>query len=244
MHRHSLMVVLTGKLLAVTGLAMTGNAAEEAEPAPVGQRADQQIAISVQLVEVNRTKLQMLGVDLLTPEDEGDEDASFRLSRLDKEAEQKLAKLLNLLSDQKLVRTLAAPTVTTMPGRQASFEVGENTEAQWRGQRLPYFIGTKLDVLPQVLEGGRIQVELDLRFSEPAPASRQTDDARPRYHVVSIEKTLETASGQMCVSNGHLRCQRQGVRYSVLLLVKSELVAAPPPGGPERVAESLDTKRE
>jgi pilus assembly protein CpaC len=117
--------------------------------------------------------------------------------------------VLKALEKDGLARVLAAPMVVTVSGRPSYFQVGAEIPVGSPGegsssQVEQKFVGTRMDIVPTVLEGGRIRLEVRLRVTEVAPtptplaASRQN----PALRTWAVDTAVEMQSGHTAILGG------------------------------------------
>jgi len=121
----------------------------------------------------------------------------------------KFLSMLPVLEKDGLARVLAAPTLVTVSGHPASLQVGAEVPAggQAEGKSTESegnFAGTRLDLVPTVLEGGRIRLEFRLRVTEvdPAHANVAAGDRKPTMRTWGVSTAVEMRSGQTAVLGG------------------------------------------
>ena len=190
----SLLQAAAALLLAACGVLRAEPPAEKT-PRPA---AKQSVTVEVTVIEVNRTKLRALGFDwdLLArganpPPDVPDVN-NFKFASV-----KQLEGFLQALRQYDLAKVISEPTLVTLSGRAASLAVGH----------------TKLDVVPIVLESGRISVEHRLELDHAGG-------------VLKSQSAIEVDPGQPVIA-GHLRSQQKDAAGKVtettlLVLVRAD----------------------
>jgi pilus assembly protein CpaC len=187
----------------------------------------QQVLLHTRIMEVSRTKLRELGVDLswtdgarqITNTPVGADSITNIFSGDEFEA------LINALRQQELVKFLAEPTVVATHGRPSRFTVGG---------KVPYIIpsgngqvqvayeefGTSVDFLPFVVGPGRVRLEVRPEVKEP-DESRQIEAAGilvPGFSQRYVETAVELQAGQTFAIAGLLQSKTEGTTRSTPLL--------------------------
>jgi len=125
------------------------------------------------------------------------------------EKQDKFLSVLQALQKDGLGRVLAEPRLVTVSGRPAFLQVGAEipigSEGEDRSREVERkFAGTRVDIVPTVLDGGRIRLEVRLRVTEVDPA--QTPLAAGRQNPVlrtwAVDTAVEMQSGQTAVLGG------------------------------------------
>jgi len=171
----------------------------------------QQIMLKVKVMEVSRTKLRALGVDW--DQMSGASLVSSSVASVSSAAEtfrfgvvdggDSFFAVLEALQQNNLSKILADPTITTVSGRPAHFNVGGELPIivpSGLGQTTVKYkkFGTQVDFLPIVLGNGNIRLEVRPRVSE-------IDDTRsvtisgftvPALKVREVDTGVELKSGQ------------------------------------------------
>ncbi|WP_028095605.1 type II and III secretion system protein family protein [Pseudodonghicola xiamenensis] len=110
--------------------------------------------------------------------------------------------LLNALSQRGLVSILSEPNLTARSGETANFlaggqipyRMGTDDNDNATVQLQPY--GVELQFTPVVLDGGRIEIELETKVSEIDKANSDSTDVGPALTERSASTTVEVGSGQ------------------------------------------------
>jgi len=196
-----------------------------------------QVLVRVKLIEAARTKLERLGFDFAQIRDgrvsryRSLADAAFadqqpsavvagselRFGVVGKQ--DKLFSVLKALSKDDLVRVLAAPNLVTVSGRPSYFQVGAEVPFGIPGdggssQIEQKFAGTRMDISPTVLDGGRIRLEVRLRVSEVAPMPVPVfPGALPALRTWAVDTAVELEPGQTLIAGGLV--QKRVVSHTV-----------------------------
>jgi Flp pilus assembly secretin CpaC len=109
--------------------------------------AAQSITVEVTVIEVNRTKLRALGFDWDLVKNGGRSDVADLVT-----TQKQLDGFMQALQQYNMANVLCRPKLMTLSGRPASLAIGDHL---------------RLDVVPIVLESGRIRVEHRLELAEP-----------------------------------------------------------------------------
>lgn len=197
MHRPSLSVAVFG-VLSLAFVPPWG----AAEDAP---KKVQRVFVEVCVAEVSVAKLRALGFDwgsILESANQTDDEAQDLLSFVD------------TLAKDNLARILCHPQLTTISGRTASFHV---SDAQ--GQ------GTRLDVVPQVLDTQKIQLQFRIDLTPPKPDAGQANDG-PATRQLVLDTATELEPGKTCcISETRARHSKDGkmVETATLVLVRADV---------------------
>jgi len=147
-----------------------------------------------------------------TPEQEKESLASAarsmaRFRVVDKQ--DKFLSALQALEKDGLVRVLAEPRLVTVSGRPASLQVGAEIPMGSEGednssQAERKFAGTRVDLVPTVLDGGRIRLEVRLRVTEVDPTHTTLVAGRgnPALRTWAVDTAVEMQSGDMAILGG------------------------------------------
>jgi Flp pilus assembly secretin CpaC len=156
--------------------------------------SDKTVHLHVKIMEVQVTKMRKLGLDF--------EFESFTDSAAIKE-------FLAALQESKLVKVLAEPTLITVSGRPASFSSGGEfpviVPQEQGGVAIEYRqFGTRLDCVAEILDSGRLRVELRPSVSEIDPSRSVTiqDRSVPGLRTHWVDTALEMEPGQTVFLSG------------------------------------------
>ncbi|MEM6364132.1 MAG: pilus assembly protein N-terminal domain-containing protein, partial [Planctomycetota bacterium] len=196
----------------------------------------QQVLMHTKILEVSRTKLRKLGVDLVFADDNFNVlngpssllnvagNATPGATALGSVSTGRMSingnfeSLLEALQQDNLVKLLAEPTVVATHGRPARFTVGG---------RVPYIIpaganqfqvayedyGTSIDFLPFVIGPGRIRLEVRPEVSEPDEVRgiRLDNTIVPAFTTRYVETAVEMQAGQTFALAGLLQSRSESI---------------------------------
>lgn len=187
------------------------------------------IQLQTQVMEVSRTKLRALGVDmeLLDGNDlirstigSVASTETFRWSVVD--GTTSFAMQLEALRRNNLVKVLASPTLTAVDGRPASFNVGGEIpilvpsglgmiSVQYRE------FGTRLDYVAKVLGNGRIYLEVRPYVSEidPTRSVELSGVSVPGLRSRFLETGVELNAGQTLALGGLLQVRTEVINSGI-----------------------------
>lgn len=199
----------------------------------------QQVLLKVRVMEVNRTKLQSLGMDfsitssnpnsffnslaggILTKTEEGLRSPSATVDFGIVSNGNTFWGAIEALQQNNLAKTLASPTLVTVSGRPASFNAGGEIFFQVGGGIAGFTVqsedfGTQIDFLPIVLGNGRIRLEVRPKISEidrSAPVGNELFRTKVSY----VDTGVEMQAGQTLALAGliqtRVRAQKRGLPY-------------------------------
>lgn len=203
----------------------------------------QQVLLHVRVMEVSRTKLRSLGFDFakltgsnmvtsgisgLLPVDLKETVASNVIGKNVAEnlfsfqivqGSSSFLGLLEALRDDKLLKILAEPTLVTISGRPASFNVGGEIPIlvpQSLGTSSIEYkrYGTQLDFVPIVLGNGKIRLEVRPKISELDPASGIVLSGInvPGLRSREVETGVEMNAGQTLAIAGLVQTRQETFR--------------------------------
>lgn len=195
----------------------------------------QQILLHTRIMEVSRTKLRELGIDMTwldgarlvtsTPVGITRQTATNIFSG------DEFTMFIRALRQQDLIKFLAEPTVVATHGRPARFTVGG---------RVPYIVpsglgvvsveyeeyGTSVDFLPFVVGPGRIRLEVRPEVKEPDPTLSIVANGinvtafKQRY----VETAVELQAGQTFAIAGLLQSKTESTTVATPLLGEIPLI--------------------
>jgi pilus assembly protein CpaC len=193
----------------------------------------QQVLLHTKIMEVSRTKLRQLGVDLAILDDNfgllsgpsgildvaaGTENGITPLgdTNLRLNVNGNFEALMNALEEQRLVKLLAEPTVVATHGRPARFTVGGRIPTIIPGQNGQVQVtyedyGTSIDFLPFIVGPGRIRLEVRPEVSEP-DASRAITLSGTNVTAFTtryVETAVEMQAGQTFALAGLLQSRTE-----------------------------------
>jgi Flp pilus assembly secretin CpaC len=165
----------------------------------------QQVLVQVKLLEISRSSLRKLGFDSAKFSELAGVGSDFRVF----DDVKKLDASLEALRQDGLIRVLAEPTLVTLSGRPAAIHCGGEvpvpvSQAPGNVSIEHRKLGTEVDLLPIVLEGGRVRIEIRARHSELDPALnvRHGDRTVPGVRTCQIETAVEIQAGKTLVLGG------------------------------------------
>jgi Flp pilus assembly secretin CpaC len=184
------------------------------------QAGPKQISLNCRVVEVSHGKLKALASYLQKTHREGLAQAmagpigavdskplvageSFSLTIVPRQDELNAA-IANLQSN-RLLKVLADPVLVTLDGRRARFVSGGQFPVVTHDDgeaALEYkHYGTEVDVLPTLLGGDKVKLQLHMRISQRSDETDENGDAALR-NVREIATTAEVPFGQTLVLGG------------------------------------------
>ena len=195
----------------------------------------QQVLLHTRIMEVSRTKLRELGVDLSWT-DGARRATNTPVGIIDPTnifSGDEFTAVIRALRQQDLIKFLAEPTVIATHGRPARFTVGG---------RVPYIVpsgngqvsveyeeyGTSVDFLPFVVGPGRIRLEVRPEVKEPDPtlsieaANINVTAFKQRY----VETAVELQAGQTFAIAGLLQSRSESTSKATPLLGEIPLIGA------------------
>jgi pilus assembly protein CpaC len=185
-------------------------------------KAQDQVLVKVQVLELSLSKLRLLGFDLAALDREsqgaladllgpassnGNRRESFHLQNVDAKT---VIGLMQALKQEKLVKVLAEPSLVTVDGRPASYLVGGEVgvpAAPKSGRpsaREFRNIGTQIDFLPTLLGDDKLKFEIRARVSQLDPALDRVvnGETYPGVRSVEVDTGLSMSFGQTAVIAG------------------------------------------
>ncbi|MCO8121773.1 pilus assembly protein N-terminal domain-containing protein [Stieleria sp. TO1_6] len=197
----------------------------------------QQVLLHTRIMEVSRTKLRELGVDLSWTDGSRIVDnlpvgIPFNNATNVFQGDEFTA-LVNALRQQDLIKFLAEPTVVATHGRPARFTVGGS---------VPYIVpsgnntvtvkyeeyGTSVDFLPFVVGPGRVRLEIRPEVKEPDPSlSISASDInvtafRQRY----VDTAVELQAGQTFAIAGLLQSRAESTTKATPFIGELPVIGA------------------
>ena len=177
----------------------------------------QKVLLHVKVMEVSRTKLRAAGFDwaqlssgsFITQSSSGllqapgvltgNTGATYRFGIVDGGSQ--FYGFLELLQQKDLAKLMAEPTLTTLSGRPASFNVGGEvpiplqqalgvTTVEYRE------FGTNIDFVPIVLGNGSIRLEVRPQVTEIDPSLRDQVTGVPGFRSRRADTAVEMKAGQ------------------------------------------------
>ncbi|MBN2309332.1 MAG: hypothetical protein JXR94_10195 [Candidatus Hydrogenedentes bacterium] len=209
----------------------------EAERVRQALGAGTQVLVNVQVVELPIAKLRALGFDVQRIAGQSD-SATPTLTNAQVPGNTQVfsivgddgSAIVQALRRDKLLRVLAEPTLVTLSGRTAVFEVGDVPvpKPQPDGSVAVEHQGaTMLRVTPEVL-GNRVRLALHCRLAE-LDRSRMVQVGRrtvPGVRTLEFATRAELASGETLVLAGPTQVRTEEIRDDVAtyVLVRAEIV--------------------
>lgn len=210
-----------------------------------GKREDetQQVLCHVRIIELSRSKLKKLGFDWRTIE--GDKAAVSLLSEHLSAARFNVVEdgpafleMLHALRKNKLARFLAEPTLVGVSGQPVGFHSGSEFPVT-AGGGLGHprdgerwlFVGTRVDLVPQVVASDRIRLEMKVTVTEPVEAEHTASGQQPVFkaRTLHVDTGVEMTSGQTVVLSGWNReaGESEDEMVEALILIMPEIVDFP-----------------
>jgi len=169
---------------------------------------DTQVSIRMRVLEMDADKLTELGFDFTKFNPNGSPGGDMAslpstCSIVDQDA--RPLKTLDTLLQADSVRVVAEPALLALNGKLANLRIGSEVpiaRPRPNGTSVVELqeVGTKSDVLPTVLDNGRVRLEIRCRTSKLAAAADK--DATPTLDVQSIDTAIEMKAGQTCILAG------------------------------------------
>ncbi|MDX1947678.1 MAG: pilus assembly protein N-terminal domain-containing protein [Pirellulaceae bacterium] len=195
----------------------------------------QKVLLHVKVLEVSRTKLRTLGVDwaqlsggsfvssatsqiLQTPGTLiGNSGANVRFGIVDTGS---FYGFVEALREYNLAKLMAEPTLTTLSGRPASFNVGGQvpiplqqalgvTTVQYRE------FGTRIDFVPIVLGNGVVRLEVRPEITEIDPSLRDSVTGVPGFRSRTADTAVEMKAGQTLAIAGLVYSREDAVNRGI-----------------------------
>ena len=174
-----------------------------------------QVLVKVKMVEISRSKLRKLGLDFATLDTgliefghgtrTGGRPFAFGVVD-DGDA---VLSVLETLQEDKLARVLAEPTLVTLSGRPAHCHVGGEIPAPVPQEDGNVAVelreyGKRIDLVPIVLGGGRIRLEVRARVGQidPSRTIEVQGQTCPGLNVREVDTGVEMAAGQTLILGG------------------------------------------
>ncbi len=158
---------------------------------------ERQVQIDFKILAVSRTELRTLGFDWTNVIDISGKNRDER-RRVQLKADRNCGaplvidagspffRVLELLGSRHAVKVIAEPSVATVSGREAWFQVGEDPSLHpaARDDSKPVSLFTRAEVLPTVGDDGRIHLKLKVRVgSDPGAQLHDEDVVAPAREV-------------------------------------------------------------
>jgi hypothetical protein len=216
-------------------------------------RTPEQVIVHVQMLEVHLTKLREMGLEMTWNSPQGPQKLnadsfggaktqSVNLTTVDNQAF--LAKFIDMLLARNAAKVLSSPTIATVSGRPAKFNVGGEIPIarQPAGQGDVQFIhfGTQVDLLATTLGDNRLRLEVRPRVAELDEANGREINGQklPAVRVRECDTGCELEFGQALALMGLVEERVEVVRRALgrveqvkeiglLVVVTPEAVAGP-----------------
>jgi pilus assembly protein CpaC len=210
----------------------------------------QKILLHVKVMEVSRTKLRSLGFDWA--QISGDSFVSQSVSRLLEQPGTlgnslgigssirfgvvsdggEFYGFLEALRENNLAKLMAEPTLTTLSGRPATFNVGGEvpipiqqslgvTTVQWRE------FGTRIDFVPIVLGNGVVRLEVRPEVTDIDPSLRDAVTGTPGFRTRRADTAVEMKAGQTMAIAGLISSREEATNRGIPVLADLPWFGAP-----------------
>ena len=145
-------------------------------------KKQEKVFIEVYVAEVSFSKLRALGFDWDAAH------STFEPTYRTNDDPLDLLSFVDALRKAGLVRELCHPRLATMSGRTASFQVGDA-----KGQ------GVRLELVPQVLDTQKIQLQYRIELNPPKPdAAGEADGRQHTTRELMLDSATELSPGTAC----------------------------------------------
>jgi pilus assembly protein CpaC len=210
----------------------------------------QKILLHVKVMEVSRTKLRSAGFDwaqisggnyitqsvsglLETPGTLGSSLASGPTVRFGIVGDGgSFYGFMEALRENNLAKLMSEPTLTTLSGRPATFNVGGEipipiqqalgvTTVQWRE------FGTRIDFVPIVLGNGIIRLEVRPEVTEIDPSLRDSITGTPGFRTRRADTAVEMKAGQTLAIAGLVFSREEATNRGIPILADLPWFGAP-----------------
>lgn len=205
------------------------------------------VLLHVKVMEVSRTKLRTLGFDwaqisggsfvtqsvsqlLETPGNlGGNTGATVRFGVIDNGS---FYGFLEALRQYDLAKLMAEPTLTTLDGRAASFNVGGEVPIPLQQSlgvtTVEYHeFGTRIDFVPMVLGNGVIRLEVRPAVTEVDPSLRDPVTGVPGFRTRHADTATELKAGQTMALAGLVYSREEAVNRGIPWLADVPWFGAP-----------------
>jgi pilus assembly protein CpaC len=178
-----------------------------------------QVMLKVNILELSRSSGEDLGITVFRPPGNigGLNGSPFGVIRGNVNISgERIDYLIQALETKGLARRLANPTLVSVNGATASFVVGGEVPISTAatdpetgaptGASTTEFreYGVRLDFTPEILEAGRLRLEITPEVSEVDPATR-IQDGNPAFVTRRVTTTVELGSGESFAIAGLLQ---------------------------------------
>jgi Flp pilus assembly secretin CpaC len=191
----------------------------QASPAAEPPGVADQIVVELKLIEFSWAKLQQSGLSLVSLRNllESNETPAI----LDEDGQ--ISEFIELLCKDGLAQVLSRPKLTTISGQPATVEIGQDSATVSPGSRSRL----RFQCTPRVVDGGKLQLEIDLRVQVAAGEKALQDDAG----VLGLKTQVELRSGDTMILGGQAVAGQQQAAAadtkSVLVLLTARSAGVP-----------------
>jgi len=185
----------------------------QASPATEPPAADQ-IVVELKLIEFSWAKLQQSGLSLVSLRNllESNETPAI----LDEDGQ--ISEFIELLCKDGLAQVLSRPKLTTISGQPATVEIGQDSTTVSPGSRSRL----RFQCTPRVVDGGKLQLQIDLRIQVASGEKARQDDAG----VLGLKTQVELRSGDTMILAGQQQAAAADAK-SVIVLLTAHSVGVP-----------------
>ena len=219
----------------------------EVQKLRVTSTTEQAVILQLKIMELQVTKMRKLGLDFQFASGSGFEQITGEVT-------DKLGAfngLIDALRQHELVRVLAEPTMVTVSGRPATFQSkGEFpiVVPRNRGKQAVEYrqFGTRVDCMAEVMDSGRIRLQLCPTISEIDTSRSVTIQGSPvpALRTRSVDTAVEMEAGQTLILSGmtqsgpkHAGNSDEVEETMLLLMVTASL------GGPATQSKNQELER-
>ncbi|MEX2175715.1 MAG: pilus assembly protein N-terminal domain-containing protein [Pirellulaceae bacterium] len=210
----------------------------------------QKVLLHVKVMEVSRTKLRAMGFDwaqlsggsfvtqsvsklLETPGTLGNSLGIGSQVRFGVVSDGgSFFGFLEALRENNMAKLMAEPTLTTLSGRPATFNVGGEvpipiqqslgvTTVQWRE------FGTRIDFVPIVLGNGIVRLEVRPEVTEIDPSLRDSVTGTPGFRTRRVDTAVEMKAGQTLAIAGLVSSREEALNRGIPVLADLPWFGAP-----------------
>jgi len=210
----------------------------------------QKVLLHVKVMEVSRTKLRTLGFDwaYINGDNFITQTASGVLKEIGSSGSDAASSstitfgivgdnssffgFMEALRENNLAKLMAEPTLTTLSGRPATFNVGGEipfpvqqsvgvTTLQWRE------FGTQIDFVPIVLGNGSVRLEVRPAVREIDTSLRDSVTGTPGFRTRRADTAVEMKAGQTLAIAGLVYYREEAINRGVPLLADLPWFGAP-----------------
>ena len=184
---------------------------------------DRQIIIRAQLLEVSLSKMERLGIDISTFDGHNLQSLSGADVLAGASVLGSFPGFMDALTKNGIARVLTDPTFVTVDRRPASMSIGSTINVGNRpnvdNECEAEFIGIKLEVVPQVVDNRRLNIELLLDWSSIDESSKADHGATPKICHSRFVAPIQATFGETFVLGGLVSVVRQGDQTEETTLV-------------------------